>query len=185
MIHYSDVIISAMASRITSLTSVYSTVYSGADQRKHQSSASLLLAKGIHLWPANSLHIGSVTQKVFPFDDVILAYIRNQYSCLTVLSWVHWCEAQARGLITFLKEDHPEWHAWAITFWQNSRFSYHKEKCKCEARFLKAHILRCLIAFMFTLCSRELRIAVSYEIISIQLQEFFTKIILIWSSVKL
>ena len=33
--------ISMMASQITSLTIVYSTVYSGADQRKHQSSASL------------------------------------------------------------------------------------------------------------------------------------------------
>ena len=33
----------AMASQITSLTVVYSTVYSGADQRKHQSSASLIL----------------------------------------------------------------------------------------------------------------------------------------------
>ena len=32
---------SAMASQITSLTIVYSTVYSDADQRKHQSSASL------------------------------------------------------------------------------------------------------------------------------------------------
>ena len=30
-----------MASQITSLTVVYSTVYSDADQRKHQSSASL------------------------------------------------------------------------------------------------------------------------------------------------
>ena len=28
-----------MASQITSLTNVYSTVYSGADERKHQSSA--------------------------------------------------------------------------------------------------------------------------------------------------
>ena len=32
--HYNDVMINAMASAITSLTSVYSTVYSGADQRK-------------------------------------------------------------------------------------------------------------------------------------------------------
>ena len=31
----------SMASQITSLTVVYSTVYSDADQRKHQSSASL------------------------------------------------------------------------------------------------------------------------------------------------
>ena len=39
--HYTDVIMGAMSSPITSLTIVYSTVYSGADQRKHQSSASL------------------------------------------------------------------------------------------------------------------------------------------------
>ena len=41
--HYNDVIMSTIASQITSLTIVYSTVYSGADQRKHQSSASLAL----------------------------------------------------------------------------------------------------------------------------------------------
>ena len=46
--HYSDVIMGAMASQITSLTIVYSTVYSGTDQRKHQSSASLALVRGIH-----------------------------------------------------------------------------------------------------------------------------------------
>ena len=39
--HYSDVIMSTIASQITSLTIVYSTVYSDADQRKHQSPASL------------------------------------------------------------------------------------------------------------------------------------------------
>ena len=69
--HYSDVIISAMASQITSLTIVYSTVYSGADQRKYQSFASLAFMRGIHRWPVNSLHKGSVTQKMFPFDDII------------------------------------------------------------------------------------------------------------------
>ena len=36
--HYNDVIMSTIASQITSLTIVYSTVYSGADQIKHQSS---------------------------------------------------------------------------------------------------------------------------------------------------
>ena len=39
--HYSDVMRSMMVSQITSLMIVYSTVYSGADQRKHQNSASL------------------------------------------------------------------------------------------------------------------------------------------------
>ena len=47
---------------------VYSTVYSGADQRKHQSSASLAFVRGIHRWPVNSLHKGPVTRKVFQFD---------------------------------------------------------------------------------------------------------------------
>ena len=40
-LHYGDVIMGTIASQITSLTIVYSTVYSGADQREHQSSASL------------------------------------------------------------------------------------------------------------------------------------------------
>ena len=47
-IHYGDVIMDTVASQITSLTIVYSTVYSGADQRKHQSSASLAFVWGIH-----------------------------------------------------------------------------------------------------------------------------------------
>ena len=46
--HYGDVIMGTIASQITSLTIVYSTVYSGADQRKHQSSASLAFVRGIH-----------------------------------------------------------------------------------------------------------------------------------------
>ena len=47
-LHYIDVIMTTMASQITSLTVVYSTVYSDADQRKHQSSASLAFVWGIH-----------------------------------------------------------------------------------------------------------------------------------------
>ena len=43
--HYIDVIMSAIASQITSLTVVYSIVYSGADQRKHKSSASLAFVR--------------------------------------------------------------------------------------------------------------------------------------------
>ena len=63
---------SAMASQITSLMIVYSTVYSGADQRKHQSSASLAFVQGIHRGPVNSPHKGPVTWEMFPFDDVIM-----------------------------------------------------------------------------------------------------------------
>ena len=63
---------SAMASQITSLTIVYSSVYSGADQRKHQSSASLAFLWGIYRWPVDSPHKGPVTRKMFPFDDVTM-----------------------------------------------------------------------------------------------------------------
>ena len=47
-IHYNDVIITTMVSQITSLTVAHSIVYSGADQRKHHSSASLAFVGGIH-----------------------------------------------------------------------------------------------------------------------------------------
>ena len=63
---------SAMASQITSFTIVNLTVYWRADQRKHQSSASLAFVRGIHRWPVNSPHKGPVTRKMFPFDDVIM-----------------------------------------------------------------------------------------------------------------
>ena len=69
--HYNDGIMGAIASQITSLTVVYSTVYSDADQRKHQSSASLAFVRGIHRGPVTSPHKGPVTRKMFPFDDVI------------------------------------------------------------------------------------------------------------------
>ena len=79
--HYNDVIMGAIASQITSLTIVYSTVYSDADQRKHQSSASLAFVRGIHrghqssaslafVWgthrgPVNSSHKWPVTRQCF------------------------------------------------------------------------------------------------------------------------
>ena len=82
--HYSDVMLSAMASQITSLTIVYSTVNSGANQRKHQSSASLAFVKGIHQWLVNSPHKWPVTRKMFLVDDDIVHSncnsICNRYS---------------------------------------------------------------------------------------------------------
>ena len=54
-----------IASQITSLTIVYSTVYSDAHQRKHQSCASLAFVRGIHRWPVNSPHKWPVTCQCF------------------------------------------------------------------------------------------------------------------------
>ena len=63
LVHYDDVIMGAIASQITSLTIVYSTVYSGSDQSKHQNSASLAFVWGIHRGPVNSPHKWPVTRK--------------------------------------------------------------------------------------------------------------------------
>ena len=77
--HYNDVIMSAMASQIAGASTVYSTVCSGADHRKHQYSASLAFVRGIHRWP--------VTRKMFRFDDVIMHW-HNQ--CWFIVNWTPW-----------------------------------------------------------------------------------------------
>ena len=63
--HYNGVIMGAIASQITSLTIFNSTVYSDADQRKHQSSASLVFVWGVHRSTVNSQHKWPVTRKCF------------------------------------------------------------------------------------------------------------------------
>ena len=61
-----------MASQITGVLVVYSIVCSDADQRKHQSSASLAFVGGIRRWSVTAPHKGPPTRKMFPFDDVIM-----------------------------------------------------------------------------------------------------------------
>ena len=94
--HQNDAIMGAIASQITSLTIVYSAVYSDADQRAHQSSASLAFVWGIHRWPLNSPHKGPVTRKMLPFDNVIMVmtpYIHHVCAMLLIISysprWIH------------------------------------------------------------------------------------------------
>ena len=81
--HYSDLIMTTMASQITSLKIVYSLVYSDADQRKHQSFASLAFVRGIHRGPVNSPHKWPVTWKMFPFDVVIMGFFCHPSRCYT------------------------------------------------------------------------------------------------------
>ena len=114
MFHYNDVIKSAMASQITSLTIVYSTIYSGADERKHQSSASLALVRGIHRWPVNSPHKGPVTRKIFPFDGVIM-YGLSYFSGIiadndrtNVATWSVWTHCRRLSVAEHANE--VSWH---------------------------------------------------------------------------
>ena len=103
--HYSDVIMRAMASQITDVLIVCSTVCWGTNQRKQQSSASLAFARGIHRWWVDSPHKGPVTRKIFPFNDVamifekinsvvtapycILHQWRVWYPCKNAKNWIY------------------------------------------------------------------------------------------------
>ena len=70
---YSDVIMGTLVSQVTSLTIVYSTVYSGAETSKLCVTGIL---QGIHRSPVNSMHKWPVTRKMFPFDGVIMARLQ-------------------------------------------------------------------------------------------------------------
>ena len=113
--YYNDIIMDAIASKITSLTIVYSTVYSGADQRKHQSSASLAFVWGIHRWPVNSPHKWPVTRKIFPFDDVIMVYQR-----LRDISWEEstWFEPPVLIFIQLIFWVHHNETMKILNYWQ-------------------------------------------------------------------
>ena len=108
VLYYSNVIMSVMASQITSLTIVYSIVYSGADHRKHQSSALL--------WsPVNSPHKGPVTRKMFPLDNVIMYMQLNslwpsKYGDRDVGQ--HWPSDDTKPLPEPMLTSHSEWDSW-------------------------------------------------------------------------
>ena len=102
--HYSDIIMSMMASEITSLMIVYSTIYLGANQRKHQSSASLAFVRGIHRWLVISLHKGPVMWKMFPFDDVIMDTFIHTFR----VHKYHWENCMIIPLVQ---------KSWRVVFW--------------------------------------------------------------------
>ena len=88
--HYSDVIMIAMASQIISLTIVNSTVYSGADQREHQSSASLafvgqLRGKCFHLMTSSGIWFNSQTDNWLIYKQcagIIADFVSIRYNLL-------------------------------------------------------------------------------------------------------
>ena len=71
LLHYNDVIMGAIASQITSLMIVFSTVYLDTDQRKHQGSTSLAFVRGFHRRPGNSPEAGEFpTQRTSNAENV-------------------------------------------------------------------------------------------------------------------
>ena len=72
--HYSDAIMSVMASQIIAVSIVCSTVCSGAE--RHQGSASLAFVTGIHRWTMVSPHKSNAeNEKMFSFDDVVICHM--------------------------------------------------------------------------------------------------------------
>ena len=118
-LQHDDVIMSTLASQITSLTIVYSTVYSGADQRKHQSSTSLAFVRGIHRWWVNSPHKGPVTRKMFPSDDVIMIMgVRYGSLCkfeALSMSDIHHCDAMCSIIVYLTSHNDPCAHSLYVT----------------------------------------------------------------------
>ena len=107
----------AMGSQITSLTIVYSTVhcFTGADQRKHQSSSSLAFVREIHRWPVNCTHKWPITQKMSQFDDAIMYVIVSAMApqiasisivCSTVCSGAPQRKHQSSESLAFLRGIH-------------------------------------------------------------------------------
>ena len=127
--HYDhDVIMGAIASRITSITIVYSTVYCDADQRKHQFKAPRhwTFVWGIHRGPVNSPHKWPVTRKMFPFDDVIMelpsffityqCILGNTLQTLTIFT-THLQQQRCRGLIYNMVVERCSWkRSWKTIF---------------------------------------------------------------------
>ena len=131
---------SVMASHITGVSIVYSNVCSGANQRKHQSSASLVFVRRIHRWPVYSLHKGRVTRKIFPIDDVIME-TRTRLCCKVITtaagSPLHNTvkrQSQHAWIITSITKYGMKWLIFARTnFWTYSRVAG-------ERRPLDAHM---------------------------------------------
>ena len=104
--HYNDIIMSAMASQITSLTVICSTVCPGAYQRKHQSSAPLAFVRRIHRWPLNSPHKGPVTRKMFPFHvQISEPRMKENIAWCAVIFFIEMDSIFAEILIIYMNEN--------------------------------------------------------------------------------
>ena len=151
---------SVMAFQITSLTIVCATVYSGVDQRKHQSSASLAFVRGIHRWPVNSPH---KVRKMFPFDDVIMAacirkIFEHDHMFYMLMAWALHAE---EFRIIYLNCSFQNWtshigHLWSTispkTFHQKSQSTGLLEGCSYDTWY---HMLDKFPAILPPLCGNS------------------------------
>ena len=127
-----------IASQITSLTIVYPTFYSGADQSKHQSSAALAFVCGIHHGPVNSPHKGPVTRKMLPFDDVIMRIFEGGGTLLCIVecqSLRYICRiASSYRIASSFKQPH------SIDIWRNITHIFYSVSIEKSYAQLMMHI---------------------------------------------
>ena len=117
--HYSGVIISTMVLKSLASRLFTQPFFSVADQRKHQSSASLAFVRGIHRWPVNSTRKGPAARKMFPFDDVImiLFLLPSMTGDMKTTSFV------------LLRSDLRGWHFVSCCRWQICFFAVYPTAC--------------------------------------------------------
>ena len=107
-LYYSDVIMGAMASQITSLTIVYSTVCSGADQRKTSKLRVTGLCEGNSSVTGEFPHKGPVTRKMFSFDDVIMESTLEQTTSIVTLGNI---------TVVIVQRAHIWWMDFRVRYW--------------------------------------------------------------------
>ena len=104
-------------------------LYSDADQRKHQSSASLAFVRWVHRRPVNSPHKWPVTQKMFPFDDVImhnknLAHILWNILYIIAMPYKWWDPQFRRPIAIFIELAYDQFSMKSSYFWRSVRQSH-------------------------------------------------------------
>ena len=135
---YSDIIMTTMASEITGISIVCSTICSGVDQRKHQSSTSLAFVRGIHWWLVDSPPKWTVMRKMFSFDDIVM-------NLLTMCQW--WgspaqfvLEISIIDVATSFSDKNSPWWLWRML--PSTKMRYHKnylESLLCWVKHLSGY----------------------------------------------
>ena len=100
--HYCVVIMNAMASQITGVSIVYSTVCADADPKNIKPPRYWPFVRGIHRWPVDSPHKGPVTWKLFPLDDVIMTIRCMGYTNVSLLEMLY----EVLSIMIFLIKSH-------------------------------------------------------------------------------
>ena len=137
--HYNDMIMCAIASQITSLTIVYSIVYSDVDQRKHQSFASLAFVRGIHRGPVNSRTNGQLRGKCFHLMTsswISIGYQYPSFGRVTSLAQIVACillrvKQLSESVLTYCQLDPME--QISIESFSKSKLFMHKNAFKNSA----------------------------------------------------